>query len=296
MDGCDTPTVSSKLDETMVLVQVTVNAWNGLKTDNEATADFTVSKDAESGAGAFRKVLIKDELLQAIHREAGRARNLIYSTALPWIGGAYILPAAMMEELNERLEKVQHEFFHKVAEFVGQYDRLKAEGRKRLGKLYSEADYPDASTLSERFHLNIVWQPIGPTHPEQMKLVDDIARKIAASAADAQRDAADRAKRDLGERIKDVVTGFAASLESFEAKLAVGEKGIIRQARLDALDDLHKLVRNSDFDGSGDNYELAEMIDKLRETSVESLKIDEDHRRKARAQADAISARMKFWS
>lgn len=290
-----TAPVSTELDRTMVLVQINVRCWSGLSTDAEATSEFTQTKQAERSAGAFRKVLIDGKELRALVNEGARCRRLVYDNALPWIGGAFILPVASMPALKARIDDQVAEFDKAVDGFVASYDRLRQEARKRLGSLYSEADYPPAENMREKFAINVYWQPVGATHPEQMRLVDDIAATVAESALKAQSDAIGQAKRDLGKRIREAVNGLAESLDNYEAKLGGDAKPILRAARVEVLDHLYDMVANTDLDGSGDNAELAEMIDKLRSHSVEDLRDEKAARDAVKAQCEAIRNRMAFW-
>lgn len=289
--------VSAELDSSMVLVQVHISCWSGQKTDSEVTGEFTRSKKAEDSAGAFRKTLINGEELRELSNEGARARRLIYNNALPWIGGASILPVGSMAALKVKLEQQAERFNAAADKFVAKYDQLREEARKRLGDLYSDDDYPPAAVMRDKFRIAIYWLPVGATNPAQMKLVDDVAKEIAKSALQAQADATREAKHDLGKRIRETVLGLAEALEHFETRAGQADaRPIFREARLDAIDQLYDLVANCKLDDSGDMEELAGMLGRLKVHSVEEVRSQANSRKDLLAQCDAIRLRMNNWN
>lgn len=118
------------------------------------------------------KSLIEKTLLQSIAKADGQFRRMVMSLAVPSsvvTDGMYLMP----RELAPRLETEIAAFIERRAEmveaFIAEYPTLKALARARLGRLYSEGDYPSIDEIRAAFVVEFRYVTLSA--PEQLAIL-----------------------------------------------------------------------------------------------------------------------------
>jgi hypothetical protein len=97
-------------------------------------------------------LLVNPELLGPIKTTIHTARKLLARYALPFpMAGLHLVPKDSLEEIDNRLETLQTEFWSKVDMFATFYDAACIEAKSALGELFSETDYPQDIKSKFRF-------------------------------------------------------------------------------------------------------------------------------------------------
>ena len=131
------------------LVNLATSCWIGTKNINQSqmgnlgnSPDWLKSK----------KLLINPELLGPIKTTITQARKLLARYALPFpMAGLHLVPKDSIEEIDNRLEMFQSEFWTKVETFAAFYEEACIEAKTALGELFSETDYPQDIKSKFRF-------------------------------------------------------------------------------------------------------------------------------------------------
>lgn len=131
------------------LVQLATSCWIGTKNINQSLmGNLSSSPDWLKG----KKLLVNPELLGPIKTSIQQARKLLTRYALPFpMAGLHLCPKDSIEEIDNRLERLQSDFWSKVETFAAFYEDAREEAKNALGDLFSETDYPQDIKSKFRF-------------------------------------------------------------------------------------------------------------------------------------------------
>jgi len=130
------------------LVQLATSCWIGAKNINQSLMGDLGNTDWLKG----KKLLVNPELLGPIKTTIQTARKLLARYALPFpMAGLHLVPKDSIEEIDNRLETLQTEFWSKVDMFATFYEDACFEAKSALGELFSETDYPQDIKSKFRF-------------------------------------------------------------------------------------------------------------------------------------------------
>ena len=277
-----------------MLICLTVSKWSARKLDRSASAEVTAAHGAESDAGWFNKKLIPKEGIKDVESAATALRSHHYEQTLPWTDIGYrILPAANFLHYTETHNRLKAEFEACVREFVARYADFVAEGRNRLGSLFSEMDYPAAGIIARKFDVALSVLPLPKADDFRVDLGDDIRDRLAAEIEDRTRLAIEAANADIWQRLYTAVTHLRDRL----AKYSVDEAGKVSHPFRDsAINNLRELVtllprlnmtQDQELDAMG-----ARLAASLCAQEPETLRVNEGRREAVTKEADAILAAM----
>lgn len=139
------------------------------------------------------------------------------------------------EDYEAAMEELRETFLRQRREFVGKYDEMLDEARKRLGTLFHADEYPDPQRLGLSFRFGWVYKPIprseDVTVPMTQERLDQLRESIEANVQQAVAGAVE----DLYRRLHEVV-GHVAD------RLTVDDKGDALVFRNGLIDNVREVV------------------------------------------------------
>lgn len=223
------------LQDKAMLITLSVSCWTARKQDKKVSTEVEQQHNAKD-AGRYNKLLVDKKDLDPLTSYAGQIRNYHYKMTLPWMdNGARLLPSKLFMEYSAELRKMKAEYERLVSDFILIYDtRLIQEARQRLGTMFDSEDYPDSSTLREKFGVETDIMPVPDGADFRVAVADTERERIARDISDkvAKRQAA--AVRDAWARVRDTVGLVATRLSA--------DKAIIRDSLIENARDLARLL------------------------------------------------------
>jgi len=116
--------------------------------------DRQKEEQVSASAVAASKMLIEKTMLAQITKADNKFRTWIRSRAVysTIVGdGMYLLPSALIEEVDAALAAFIAERQELVEAFIAEYPNLKDAQRLKLGRLYKESDYPTIEEIRSGF-------------------------------------------------------------------------------------------------------------------------------------------------
>lgn len=277
------------LQETAMLVNLSVSSWTASKKDNKAGAAVKTQAAAAAAAGWFNKRLVDPTALAPISKVEGSVRNFHYRLTLPWgDNGDRILPALAYMDYMDGLRGLKAEFDIEVVKFVSSYPSLVQSARGMLGALYEPGDYPAPESIAERFEVRTTFTPVPDAKDFRVDVGDEAVAEIKKSINDSVNERLRLATRECWIRLDDVVRKMADTLDDPER---VFRDSLVDNVRV-TVDILPKLNITGD---SALSVALAEVRTKLL-VDTDALRKDKKFREQIAAQARELwTTRIKPW-
>lgn len=218
-------TNTNELTKNAMLVDLYIGSWAGQKVDRTITEEVLTNKEAERDAGRFTKNTVPKEELKALNANTSQLRAMHYHFTLPWMNdGARILPVTLYPQYKKRVAELVREREELVEDFISnRYPKIKANAKKRLGRLFSNDDFPAPETLRSRFRVNPRVFPVPSSDDfrvklsakERDKVKQEMNKQISATVSDSVMEAYRRVHKQLSrlqERLADKEAVFRDSL------------------------------------------------------------------------------------
>lgn len=213
--GCD-------LTEKCLLSKITIHQWTANKLDKEITAEVAERAAADKNVGRYTKKLIPKEAFGEINKIVREIREFHEKHTLPWLDNGYrILPANNYKNYVSEMRTFKERYHDAVQEFLYQYENLKSQAAIRLGTLFREDEYPDASELEEKFKLRTSIIPLPETQDFRVQLSQSEIEELRAEMQQKMAEAHAKAMKDLWERLYEPVSELATRLKDPEARFKV---------------------------------------------------------------------------
>lgn len=276
----------AKLTERAVLAQLSLSMWTARKQDKRVTREAINANGAADGAGRFHKALLPMcEALEDVHASGREVRRFFYEKTLDWgLEGTRLLPSAIYLDFMSDLRKRKDDWDHLVRMFLRDYDTFVGEARTSLGSMFSDADYPSAADVANKFRINVNIMPV-PENDFRVDLpeaeIADMQRAVEARLVDAQA----AAMRDVWTRLYDVV-------QKAHEKLAQPD-AIFRDSLTENIKELCAILPklNITDDEQLEALRLDALV-KLGNAKPDALRLDPALRSKKAADAKAIMDKM----
>lgn len=169
-------TNKQKLERLAVII-LNFRIWTGETILKEE--DIRLGKGGElppkTLASLGRKALINKERLTPFHTIRQRARRLIESRGVPFLGG-YALDTACFKEIKPELDGLVGEFKFEIQKLVGEYDR-EIESWIRENPEYATSikrDQLTAQAVEGRFHAGFTVNRVVPIDGEEQCLEEEV--------------------------------------------------------------------------------------------------------------------------
>lgn len=274
------------IQEKAMLVRLSVSMWTARRYDRTVSDKAAKDFKAENNAGRYNKMLVAQESIAKIQKIVGEARDWHYTNTLPWQDdGQRILPAANYLKYTQAVSGFRSRFEAVTREFVNNYPGLVEEARQRLGDMYDSADYPQQSTISEKFGFDVVVSPIPAANDFRVNLNSGEIQRIQDDIEKRANLALTAAVKDLWERVREKVSKMQERLSSKDA--------VFRNSLVDNMVEMVELLPRLNLTNDPGLEAVRKEIEaKLCSFSPQVLRDDEDVRHQVADDAQAILEKM----
>jgi hypothetical protein len=255
-----------------MLGRLSFSGWAGEIKDSTSSRKIEADNGAVEGASKAKKVLLPGVVeLEAIQKFAAATRTWWHGVSVPWEdGGARAYSAARHIELLTDIGDRQREYDRLVDAFVAKYPTAYAEQQFRLNHLFNAADYPDPSTIRDKFAFNFHIRPIADAEDIRVieGLTDQEADRLIAQAKEAEREQVQAAVDDAYKKLYKVIKAMADKLA-----VPVGEKGsTFRSSLISNIRDLAEVMPGLNITNDPQLNALAAKAMQLTGYTAEDLK------------------------
>lgn len=269
------------LNNKAMIVTLNVSCWTARKQDKKVSAEVDAAHNARD-AGRYNKLLIDKSYLDPLTSHAGKVRQYHYKMTLPWMdNGGRLLPSKLFMEYRNGIDDLRTEYQRLVDDFLKVYaSNLVQDARVRLGTLYDPEDYPDSTTLREKFGIEMDILPVPTAQDFRVDVAESeinrIREEINRNVVLRQRKAMD----DAWSRVHDVVDTIYLRLSA--------DKPVIRDSLIENARELIALLPGLNvIDDPAMTAVAKEITDNLLE-DVWTLRNSRAARTKVAAAAQAI--------
>jgi len=239
-----------------IVFEFSFHGWGASKTDKSVTAEVAVSKEADKGAGNYRKNLLgSNVLMRAIYSQRSEFRNWCNANLQPFGKGAYLVPMTTFIPFKQgRLDPFLIEDSKRCDTFVQHYPTLISKAAFTQGDMFDRSDYPSAEEVRSKYEIRVFTYPV----PKDNFFVQS-ANNYASEAIESLRATfTSETERRVGEAMAFAWEKLHESLE-WAAKACeereMGEDGKLRRKPIheSSVSKLIALTRTlSDFNLTGD--------------------------------------------
>lgn len=274
------------LKDRAVLVKFTDRVWVGGTRDNKVSAEIEEANDAKKGTGHYWKQLVPKVALKDRINVSGNARNFHDKNTNPWLGGGVrILPAANFTEYMAGMRKLQAEADAAVSKFCSEYVQWIAEAKKTQGRLFKAEQYPDPSTIANKFGFKVDVMPLPNIADWRVDLSEDQVKTLRAEAEQRYADVQKEGVMELYERLQKLLDRAQKKLSDKEA--------VFRDSLIGNVKDMVGVIaRLNVTNDPGLEAIRKETEEKLVPLSPETLRLDPDARNSAATTASSIMSKM----
>jgi hypothetical protein len=273
----------SSLKQQALLVSLSINKPQMTKRDRKATTDAELANNAH-GAGAYVKRLFPKHLIDPIVQVENEARGYMYNYTLPWNKGQHLLPSSRYMDFAIQMKKYETMFFQAVTVFLNNYANVMAEASRVQGGLFDANEYPDLSTLREKFSMRVAYFPLADAGDFRLKVEAEVMAEIKQQAEENLQAALREAMQEPYKRLYEAVSRVYTQCAKADSR--------IYDSLMDNLDHLLDVLPELNF---ANDKELNQLLEQCRESiSVhpESLRTDPDIKSGVAERAKAIMEQM----
>lgn len=272
----------TRFDERALLVKLTISEWSATKTDVKATSEVIQTHNAQASAGKFQKKLLVSNALMNFKNNAQTARQLHYAMTLPWMDeGLRILPTKMYRKYMDKMHPFKVNAEAAADKFCDEYLQSKEEAKAHLGTMWNDADYPDVTSIREKFRFDIEPRPIPQSEDWRVdldeKILSDIREQTENSLLLAQKEAV----RDVYVRLEKRVSHMAEFLSD--------PNRILQHSLLFKMQELLEVVPHLNIT---DDPNIDDIVERISNTictlDINDLRKDDVARSKAAEEATVL--------
>ena len=285
------------LSQRAMLVDLDVSEWNVRRSDKDAAREIAQLHGASEDWGAYIKRLLPQEALARLNSALGAAKREHERRTLAWDRGRRILSnvgyleyVAAMRQHASHVEDAREDVLAHLDDHIN-------EASRRLNTLFKRSDYPSVAELRARIGIRWRFEPI-PTGDDFRVTwpTDALASETARIRADIEAAATENlegTKREIGERVKEVVGHLANRLREYGAAEAEGDTGKrLYQNMVDNVRDLAMLLPSLNMAADPLIDQLATELRTVTRFSADTLKSSPAARETTERAAADILAKM----
>jgi hypothetical protein len=207
----------SIVNECMV-INLQVGLWLGYRLDKAASLAVTEQANADQDAARVNKHLVPKETLKPIVSAAGAIRTHFYDKTLPWKdNGDRLLTRKMYTKFIEEHSKLVSEFDNAVDDFLSNsYLKAKDQAEFRMGDLFNSSDYPDSTTLRNKFYVNLDIDSVTQANDFRVQLDANELERVKAQMMESTQARLGRAMQDVWQRLADTLKHFGDKMSKDE--------------------------------------------------------------------------------
>lgn len=280
------------LKDKAVLVQLNVGCWSARKYDKKASDKVEHDNQAKHGVARVNKALVAKEAIGDVQKKFMDIRWFFYEQTRPWMTGIGILKNEAYEDFSKGLQERIMEAEKAVDEFLPLYPGLYEQAKEDLGKMFNASDYPDVSSIRDKFYIKVKFMPVPDTDFRAAGFNETDQEEIRKNIEQSIKDG-------IGETLKQTYLEFGGFISNMVTRLDdFGKKNGKNHTFRDSLvgniqsmvDRLPKLNINDD----PALYALGKEIEeKLCKFSGDELRQDKKLRNHVKKEAEAIYQKME---
>jgi hypothetical protein len=270
-------------------VQLSISQWTARKYDKKVTQQVADANNTTMSAGRYNKSLLPmNDALDHVHKKATHIRTKFYANTLPWgIEGTQMLPTANYLSFMTDFRKEKSEWQMLVQTFVDNYDQLCLNAQRILGSLYNSADYPSASEIRQKFHMDMAVFPV-PSTDFRVSIASDELTRIQQDVERRVADAQATAMQEVWQRLYDRVKHMAEKLTD--------PKAIFRDSMIENAREICMILPRLNFADDPNLESLRQEVEMgIANHHPDALRNDPDLRRDTAAEAKAIMDKMSVF-
>jgi hypothetical protein len=150
------------IQNSAMLVELTISLWTGRKLDKRVSNEIDAAKRTTVRGGNYHKKLMANtQKLERVQALGSALRIWHYKNTLAWSdSGPRLLPMKLFLTYKPELAKRIAEIDAAVQDFLQDYPTLVTAAAFQLGDLFDSSEYPDASTLVDKFRVSYAFLPV----------------------------------------------------------------------------------------------------------------------------------------
>ena len=272
------------IQNSAMLVDLNISLWTARKMDKKVSQEIDSAKNTRSRGGNYHKNLMSGtHKLEQVQKLVSAIRIWHYTNTLPWSdGGSRLLPMANFFEYKAKLNEFEQEFDTAVRNFLNEYPTLVSAAAFTLGDLFDSQEYPDVSSLVDKFKFKYVFLPVPSAGDFRVDVEDTYVNELKA-----QYESFYEAK--LGDAMADAWNRLHDCLTKMSEKLAGEEKQIFRDSLVTNATDLCSLLTKLNVTNDAKLERARQSLEKaLLGVSPDELRKYDDARLDVKAKVDAI--------
>ena len=282
--------MANSITERAMLVNLNIQQWVGSKHDRKISAEVAKNHNSDESMGRYQKRLIGKEALARIQQIAGAARQEHYNRTLPWTdGGTRILSSEGYFEYAAKMREYQRQYGPAVADFLAQYPQLIEQARQRLNGLFNADDYPDLSSMRQKFAINFNVLPMPTASDFRVELGDTETARIREEIEQSVNSALQSAMSDVWNRIREVVAHMHERLTAYNDS----HMSFFLNTLVSNISDLIEMLPSLNITQDTSVSQMAEKMGELCKYSPEQLRENDGARQETIAAASAILKEME---
>jgi hypothetical protein len=272
------------IQNSAMLVDLNISLWTARKMDKKVSQEIDSAKNTRSRGGNYHKNLMSGtHKLEQVQKLVSAIRIWHYTNTLPWSdGGSRLLPMTNFFEYKAKLNEFEQEFDTAVRSFLNEYPTLVSAAAFTLGDLFDSQEYPDVSSLVDKFKFKYVFLPVPSAGDFRVDVEDTYVNELKA-----QYESFYEAK--LGDAMADAWNRLHDCLTKMSEKLAGEEKQIFRDSLVTNATDLCSLLTKLNVTNDAKLERARQSLEKaLLGVSPDELRKYDDARLDVKAKVDAI--------
>ena len=283
----------------LVMVHMTISAWTGerkaKKFDKELEV-FSRSAGSEADAVTLIKKLLPPSYRQPIVQITDNIRKYWDALTLPWEHAGWdVVRAEKWSVLMDNIAKLKLDYVKLIDQMCQpeEYEKIKAFAKKRLGRLYTEGEFPTAKEMRAKYNITVESRPL--IRPEDVRVAGVTETEEKKIRGDYE--------AEFNNKIKELETGVLDALQELltevdtriKVRSATGDQKGVRYGSLQRkakklAEQLHNMNVNGDVDVA---VLIDETIDVLTKADPERLRESEEARVVIGKQAGSLLSQLK---
>lgn len=206
-DYASTSTISN-----LIMVKLSIHRWGGGVADRKLGDEVAVSKDASQDSIRTLVRYLPKETRQELGQASRDLRKAWNNHSLPWDDEAWrVIRSDQYTEFMKRIQPLQKKVQEAMDAIVMDYDNIKANATKRLGKLYRDEKFPTKERLKLMYGTDITQRAIarpadirvqGLDKEQEARLKKEMETELEGRIRDAVMNITERLRRLLDDAMK----------------------------------------------------------------------------------------------
>ena len=290
------------LSERAMLMTLSLTAWSARKLDRKVTDKVNTDHGASHDAGRWNKQLLSKDALAEIARLDAEIRAHYYAVTSPWLDreGTRILSSVHAVSELQWFKTKRYEREDAVSRFVSGYPSFVDAAKIKLNGMFSEDDYPPASTIAGKFRFAVSVDNVPDSEDFRVAMADGQAEDIKREIEARSNAAVETVIRDCYSRISETVGRMSERLKAYKPKIRTSgpmgdmgdarAEGIFRDSLVENVRELVALLPALNISGDPALTQIAARMQALTVEDASALRDNVQARETVARDADAILA------